>query len=81
MIFKYEENKSRWEHLSVISYTISNVIINLIKFSRHDMIGYLRTNCPIYSDEKFYTNNFYPFHELVWVNFNMIDKSKKHFYR
>ena len=74
MIQEYEKNKLRWENSSISSYSIKNIIVNLTKYCRYDMLEYLRINSPIYLDKSFYSKDFYPFHDLVWLNFHMTEK-------
>jgi hypothetical protein len=77
MISEYNKNKSRWENESVRMVSIRTIMINLIKFCRYDFLEYLRINNPIYMDKSYYSENFYPFHELVWINFQISDYNKK----
>lgn len=66
MIDNYNKTKSRWENSSISTY-VKIVIEYLCKYVRYDMLEYLRVNNPLFSNLNF-SEDFYPFHELVWLN-------------
>jgi hypothetical protein len=68
MIDNYNKTKSRWESVSNISTYVKIVIEYLCKYVRYDMLEHLRVNNPIFTDNLNFSEEFYPFHELIWLN-------------
>jgi len=68
MIVNYNKIKSKWESVSNISNYVKIVIEYLCKYVRFDMLEYLRVNNPIFTNNLNFSEEFYPFHELVWLN-------------
>ncbi len=77
MIEIYNKNKKTWEEEDVLEYSIKSIVCYLTKYCRYDVLNYLRINNKIYTNDKYFEGDFFPFHELVWLGKSQILKQKK----
>ncbi len=77
LIEEFKKNRNRWENNINRIGNMKNIICSLSKYCRYDMLEYLRIKCPIYTEKLNFYEDFYPFHELVWMNFTLQENIRK----